>query len=437
MPYAPHVAQASSLWRVTGWKPVLRMMGILVILLMADAARADTIESTSGALIQGKVVARDDKFITMDVVVGGKPVQRKFALTIVKAVTINGEREILQGPGAGTKTAAPAGAAAQRTRQEVEALIAEAGRTPPDWLESTQLNLPKTLDLTWPEKPPPPWNNQKNVGQFVWDVINPNPNRWREGIKLMQKLADDNKVNPEVRQRAIGSMGGMYHHLLQDYARAAYWLRQAGPRQDVVALAECYWKLGNKAMAVELLGGLRQIPMGAIKLWADLGETDKALGLVRLWEGSPAVDEAYVNAGDACRTAGRFPQATQYYQKVMALKDENNNKRSKDRAKAALDAIRLFDTLDVKKVADGAYTDTSMGYEGPLEVQVTVRAGRIEDVKVTKHKEKQFYAAMTDTPAQIIRKQSVKGVDATSRATITSEAIINATAKALGQGAGK
>ena len=36
-------------------------------------------------------------------------------------------------------------------------------------------------------------------------------------------------------------------------------------------------------------------------------------------------------------------------------------------------------------------------------------------------------------PAQIIAKQSVKGVEATSRATITGEAIINATAKALAQ----
>ena len=42
---------------------------------------------------------------------------------------------------------------------------------------------------------------------------------------------------------------------------------------------------------------------------------------------------------------------------------------------------------------------------------------------------------MTDTPEKILAKQSVKGVDATSSATITSEAIINATAKALAQGA--
>ena len=63
-----------------------------------------------------------------------------------------------------------------------------------------------------------------------------------------------------------------------------------------------------------------------------------------------------------------------------------------------------------------------------------VAQGRIEDVRVTDHNEKQFYSALTDTTKQIIQKQSVKNIDATSRATITSQAIVNATAKALSGG---
>ena len=58
----------------------------------------------------------------------------------------------------------------------------------------------------------------------------------------------------------------------------------------------------------------------------------------------------------------------------------------------------------------------------------------IETVKVVKHTEKQYYGSLTDTPAKIIQKQTVKGIDAFSGATITSEAIINATAKALAKG---
>jgi uncharacterized protein with FMN-binding domain len=89
------------------------------------------------------------------------------------------------------------------------------------------------------------------------------------------------------------------------------------------------------------------------------------------------------------------------------------------------------DTLDIKRIPDGIYHDSSVGYSGQVFVEVSVAAGRISDVKVTKHTEKQWYSSITDTRRQILLKQGAKGVDATSGATITSEAILNATLKAL------
>ncbi len=100
----------------------------------------------------------------------------------------------------------------------------------------------------------------------------------------------------------------------------------------------------------------------------------------------------------------------------------------------SITAIRLFDQADVQNVADGTYSASSLAYNGVLHVEVMVAQGRIEDVRVTDHNEKQFYSALTDTTKQIIQKQSVKNIDATSRATITSQAIVNATAKALSGG---
>jgi uncharacterized protein with FMN-binding domain len=94
----------------------------------------------------------------------------------------------------------------------------------------------------------------------------------------------------------------------------------------------------------------------------------------------------------------------------------------------------LFDQADVSRVGDGSYTDDALGYNGMIQVKVDVAGGRIQAVKVSNHKEKQFYSALTDTPNQILKKQTVKGIDATSRATITSQAIVNATAKALAKG---
>jgi uncharacterized protein with FMN-binding domain len=100
-----------------------------------------------------------------------------------------------------------------------------------------------------------------------------------------------------------------------------------------------------------------------------------------------------------------------------------------------MEALKLFELADVKRVRDGTYKESSLGYEGQVEVSVSVRGGTIQTVKVTDHKEKQYYSSLADVPQQIIAKQGVKGVDATSRATITAEAIINATAKALAKGA--
>jgi uncharacterized protein with FMN-binding domain len=67
-------------------------------------------------------------------------------------------------------------------------------------------------------------------------------------------------------------------------------------------------------------------------------------------------------------------------------------------------------------------------------VEVVVASGRIESVRISRHREKQYYSSLTDTPEKILKRQGVAGIDATSSATITSEAIINATAKALAGG---
>jgi uncharacterized protein with FMN-binding domain len=96
-----------------------------------------------------------------------------------------------------------------------------------------------------------------------------------------------------------------------------------------------------------------------------------------------------------------------------------------------MEAIRLAERADVRTVADGVYEAQSTGYAGPVHVEVTVAGGRLESVRVTHHQEKQFYSAMTDTPRQLVQKQGIQGVDAFTGATITAEAIINATAKAL------
>lgn len=339
------------------------------------------------------------------------------------------------------KKATPAAKAGGGTRAELDALINREGRTPPEWFAGTKLNYPPTLDLSWPENPGGGWNNQKNVGQFLWDVVNPNPGRWKEGVKLMHHLLTMHKDDVVKRERIMMTLANMYHNLLEDYAHAAFWYRAVGVEKDPeeyslssVTLAECYWRLGFKSEALKFL---EKVPESLVKakLLGDMGETQAGLAMA-LQDADESPEFSYLVAGDICRQAARYDDALQYYQKVVDVPVPAKNPpgrllRNRTRAQANIDAIQHFETFDLKRVADGQYSASSQGYEAGVEVTVTVKGGRIEKVAVTNHREKQFYSALTDTPAKIIAKQSVKGVDATSNATITSEAIINATAKAL------
>jgi len=250
-----------------------------------------------------------------------------------------------------------------------------------------------------------------------WDVINPNPGRWQSGVRLMHHVMALHKDQPALLQRDIKVLGEMYFELFQDYPRAAFWLNQAKvkiPEPQSIHLAECYWRLGNKQMALEMLNA-RSLPTNAIKLLGDMGQTDRAIQLSQAFAKLNRPHEAYLLAGDACRSAGRHKEAIDFYQKVIdapAARNEEYAKRFHGLAKDSIEALNLLEQAKVAKVADGSYQASSVGYSGAVEVEVRVANHRIEEVKVTKHVEKQFYAALTDTPSKIVKKQSVNGIDA-------------------------
>ena len=447
----------------------------LVLGAAVNTASGATVEFLDGKTLECKVLKRDEKEMTIEVTMSGMAVERTIPLNTVHKVTINAKVYVINEKAAGTskaaaktksKTAGKKGGAKSaddnpeagdddadsagagktlRTKAEVNAYIDEQGRTPPDWFEATPLNPPASLDLTWPEPAPGGWNNQKNMGQYIWDVINPNESKWREGVKLMHHLLTLHKDDPEKQVRIMNTLGTMYHNLHEDYARAAFWWRQAGVDQggkhanNSIHLAECYWRLGNKQMALDLL---KKAPntYNKIKLLADMGNLEQAVQLAGRFADSPnaAADMAWLYAADGYRLAGKFPQAVQYYEKVLSVPANDPGKgrveRNHNRARASLEAIRLFELADVSKVANGTYEGESLGYEGPVRVSVVVSGGKIESVAVVEHREKQYYSSIKDTPPKIVARQGVKGVDSTSGATITSEAIINATAKALANG---
>ncbi|MBI1310507.1 FMN-binding protein [bacterium] len=422
---------------------LLRRWLVVTCLLLAFpwALLADTVEFKTGASATGTIKSYAGRNVVLEVTVGTKTITRTYPRSRVKSITIDGKTF---DPNNETGSAPVAGSGIERSKAEILAEIDAQGKTAPDWYESTPLDFPQTLDLTWTNPPPKPWDSSKNIGQYLWDRINPNANNWRSGIKFIHHVLASTDSN-DVRRRAMLTLGGMYHNLLQDYARAAFWYRQAGVESSLsefprpaVQLADCYFRLGSRSMALDVLKKMPGKPYQAIKLLGDLGETTEALRLANAFAKSGEASTSYLYAGDACRVAGRLKEAEDYYrQAIAAIKpasaNEPHRKRDKARAEASIAAIQFY-TLDPQQVRDGTYRASSIGYEDQVYVEVVVKDGRIESVRVTQHREKQYYSSISDTPRKIVERQSVAGIDATSSATITSEAIINATAKALADG---
>jgi tetratricopeptide (TPR) repeat protein len=244
-------------------------------------------------------------------------------------------------------------------------MIAKVGASAPDWWDSVPLKYPDRLDLDWPLNPGGDWNNQKNVGQYIWDVINPNPGRWKEGIKLVHHLMLRNKGDRAKLARSMECLGIMFHNFTQDWLRAAFWWRMSmkyGQPIDQVELANCFWRMSCEEMAREILEQFTNdyTRNGAIiKLWADMGKLDKALSLAEQKARSGNPNIAYLAAGNACRQAGRMAEALVHYRKAADAEppDKNSGDFNRARVQAAenIAVIRTFDLLDLKRTANGRY----------------------------------------------------------------------------------
>ncbi|MEM9588014.1 MAG: hypothetical protein AAGA03_12105 [Planctomycetota bacterium] len=382
--------------------PVL-LLSLLMLCLCSHVQAADSVEFLNGSKIDGKLLNtdKDEKRFEFESKIGSRTIKQTYTYDQVHAVTFGTKRFVLT-PKSSASVAGDS-TSQQRTRQEVMTLIQQVGSRDPDWLASTKLTHPSTLDLSWPLKPGGKWNESKNVGQYIWGRVNPNPARWRPGIKLVHLCADEHQGSSALLKRDWEKLGEMYFTLLQDYARAAYWFQKAKvsvTKPTGIHLAECYWRLGNKAMAAKLLRA-RSLHFDSIKLLGDMGDVKRALSITSAYANSSVFNQAFLSAGDALRGAERYDEAIDYYQKVLDRNQARNPeylKRLKARASGSIEAIRLFEQDLLARLPDGTYNGSAEAYNGRLDVAVSVTDQRIDAVKVTQHREKQFYAALTDTP---------------------------------------
>ena len=415
---------------------LLRLLAITLLLPSVLLAQ-DQIEFLNGTKLTGTVqrIDKAERKIQFASKIGTQTSTRTYSYGQIHAVLYRGKRYVLT-----AKPAQAQQARVERTAAEVDRIINTVGSTDPDWLAPTRLNFPRSLDMNWPTAPNKVWNNQKFPGHYVWDVINPEPGKWKEGVKLMYHMIQANRSNRNAQNKAMNQLGALYASLFEDWPRAAYWFRKAGSGTSGSkgqggyrfgienGLAKCYYRLGNKEMAMKVLGRAQH---SNPYLLCEMGEHDRAIAQAnkarRRWG-----DGALITLGDISRHAGRYDQAIAYYEEATRLAPGKKYDHAIRKGKERLASTKIERGLDLSRLRNGTHRGQAVGYTGPLHVAVSVRNNRIASVQVTQHTEKQYYASLTEIPAQIIRKQTIKGIDASSSATITSEAIVRAVVDALG-----
>ena len=107
---------------------------------------------------------------------------------------------------------------------------------------------------------------------------------------------------------------------------------------------------------------------------------------------------------------------------------DKHNSIAKQQAKEAQAIGSEVSTEDLK---DGEYEGTATGYGGPLTVRITIKDGKLTDIKVVSHTETpEYFSRASAVIGKILRSGNVN-VDSVSGATISSNAIKKAVADAL------
>ncbi len=87
------------------------------------------------------------------------------------------------------------------------------------------------------------------------------------------------------------------------------------------------------------------------------------------------------------------------------------------------------------KYKDGTYTGVGRGASSDIKVEVSVKGGKIEDIKLVEQKETAtlVQGVQDNIIPEIIKKQGTEGIDTLSGATNSSKGVLDAVNVALGE----
>jgi len=141
--------------------------------------------------------------------------------------------------------------------------------------------------------------------------------------------------------------------------------------------------------------------------------------------------------GDLYTAWGRTDEAKKNYAQAAALYPTAKPPygghllpRRAAQVQSKLDLL-TFQAVAAAALRDGQYRDKALGYAGDIDVTLTVREGKIADIRL-KHEEKIDQNACVLIPQRIVDAQSLQ-VDGISGATVTKDAIVHGVYRCLKQ----
>ena len=188
------------------------------------------------------------------------------------------------------------------------------------------------------------------------------------------------------------------------------------PIHAFLYLASIYTQYGEYDRAVKTLTlALTRLP-------------DPPMDVMRQADIHDAFGDVMAARGDLDAAKRNYEQAVRLYPAAKPKYGRHLLPRRAKKVQAKLDLLN-YRPLDSATLKDGRYTDKALGYSGDINLTVIVKGGRVADIK-TNHKEKIDQGACLSVPKNVITKQSLQ-IDSVSGATVTKDAIIAGTYRAL------
>jgi len=290
-----------------------------------------------------------------------------------------------------------AGAAESKLDEAIKAL-----KIPPDWFAEVKSDYDTKT----------PWKDARlHVRKLLAEGKN------REAIKLTYTyhVVQKNGSADGHEYPMYLFLGGEHAWALKVYAERLA-PKPKGATFDYNALAALYARFGEYERATQTLkDALERLPDPPWRI-NNMAQVKDKLG------------DIYADMGDA-------EKARQHYEEAIRLFPTSDQPHGRHLLQRQVDKVRGKLALLNRKsrgatsLKDGIYRGTGLGYVKEINATVSVKGGKIADIKL-QHEEKIDLGASDAVPKQIIERQSLD-VDAITGATVTVQAVVQAVYEAL------